>query len=253
MARMSEGELKALLDSKITNAIGYQGGKLSQDRQQADRYYAGEPFGNELEGRSQVVSRTVAEAVDGMMPSLMKIFSSGDEVVKFEPEGPEDEEGSKQATDYVNWIWNKQNEGFANFFTWFKDSLLKKTAVVKIWWDESIKNEKESYEGLSEDEFNTLLADPDLELTEHTEYPDPNGAAAPPSGAMPGAGPMPIPSAPAAQPMSALNLRLLECRRGIWNTCRCSRRLHPCCTTPCSAASATSPRFASWRCRPTSS
>ncbi len=145
---MTEDELRQLLSAKIQNSIGYQGGRLSQERQVADRYYNGEPFGNELAGRSQVVSRDVAEAVDGMMPSLMKIFTSGDEIVKFEPQGPEDEEIAKQATDYVNWIFMRQNPGFDNLFTWFKTGLLKKNGLLKIWWDRRELDKKETYEGL---------------------------------------------------------------------------------------------------------
>jgi len=171
---MDDSELRGLIASKIQNAIGYQGGRLSQERQLADRYYQGSPFGNELPGRSQVVSRDVAEAVDGMMPSLMKIFTSGDEIVKFEPTGPEDEEVAKQATDYVNWIFMKQNTGFSIMFDWFKTALLKKNGLLKIWWDKREINKKETYEGLDDWAFRKLMDDPDLELVEHDEYPDPD-------------------------------------------------------------------------------
>ena len=56
---MSEGELKGILNAKVTNSLGYYGGKLSKARVTALQYYQGEPFGNELDGRSQVVSRDV--------------------------------------------------------------------------------------------------------------------------------------------------------------------------------------------------
>jgi hypothetical protein len=69
------------------------------------------------------------------MPSLMKVFSSGDEVVRFEPRGPEDEAAAVQATDYVNWIWNHDNDGFSVFHDWFKDALLKMMGAVKRFWD----------------------------------------------------------------------------------------------------------------------
>ena len=69
MPKMLDSDLAAILDAKIHNALGYQGGRLSQERRQAERYYKGEVFGNEIEGRSQVVSHDVAEAVDSMMPS----------------------------------------------------------------------------------------------------------------------------------------------------------------------------------------
>ncbi len=174
MTKMSDGDLAAILDAKIHNALGYQGGRLSQLRRQAERYYKGESFGNEIDGRSQVVSRDVAEAVDSMMPSLMRIFASGDQVVRFNPSGPQDEAIADQATDYVNWIWNQQNEGFANFYSWFKDALLKKTGAIKIWWDASEDVTRETYQGLTDEELQLLAGDPGIEMVEHDEYVDPS-------------------------------------------------------------------------------
>ncbi|MDB5405417.1 MAG: phage portal protein [Rhodospirillales bacterium] len=72
MPKMSDTDLQAILDAKIQNSLGYQGGRLAQERRQAEQYYKGEAFGNEIDGRSQVVSHDVAEAVDSMMPSLLR-------------------------------------------------------------------------------------------------------------------------------------------------------------------------------------
>jgi hypothetical protein len=117
---MREDDLAAIVAAKITGALGYQGGAVQRTPEgrgvlqgRAVRQRDGRPL--------QVVSRDVAEAVDAMMPPLVKIFVSGDEVVRFEPTRPEEEEQAKQATDYVNWIWQQQNDGFSIFHTWFKD------------------------------------------------------------------------------------------------------------------------------------
>jgi hypothetical protein len=173
MPKMPDHDLKALVAAHINGAVDAQGGRLAQERAQAERCYRGERLGNELEGRSQVVSRDVAEAVDAMLPSLMRIFAGGDEVVRFEPVGPEDEEAARQATDYVNWIWNRQNDGFAVFYAWFKDALLKKCGIVKIWWEECDEARRETYEGLSEAEWRLIAADPAVEIVEQRAYPDP--------------------------------------------------------------------------------
>ncbi|MBV9522746.1 MAG: hypothetical protein JO010_08135, partial [Alphaproteobacteria bacterium] len=182
--------------AKIYNSLGFQGGLLSQERRQAERFYKGEAFGNEIDGRSQVVSRDVAEAVDSMMPSLMRIFSSGDQVVRFNPSKPGAEAMADQATDYVNWIWAQQNEGFQVFHAWFKDALLKKTGIIKIWWDASEDATRESYEGLTDAELEALRLDPGITITQHQEYPDPSAAAPSPpqadgAGAAPAAAPAP--------------------------------------------------------------
>jgi hypothetical protein len=166
MAQMDDLTLASIVKNRVSDAIGLSGDQLSQDRMDAMKYYRGEKFGNERDGRSQVVSRDVAEAVDGILPGLIKIFMSGDEIVRYEPRGPEDEANCKQATDYVNWILNQQNDGFRLFYTWFKDALLQRTGIVKIWWDDAEKITKEVYKGLSEEQFAMLQMDESIEITE---------------------------------------------------------------------------------------
>ena len=98
-SKMTTVELKALLASEEKAALGYMSSQLSAGRQKAMDYYMGEPFGNEMQGRSSVVSTEVADTVEWIMPSLLKIFAAGDEYVTFEPQGREDEEAAKQATE----------------------------------------------------------------------------------------------------------------------------------------------------------
>ena len=78
-------------------------------------YYLGKPFGNEVEGRSQIVSSDVADTIEWILPSLLKIFTSGERVVRFDPVGLEDEAAADQATDYINHIFQKDNPGFGHF------------------------------------------------------------------------------------------------------------------------------------------
>lgn len=166
MAKMYDDTLAGIVKNRIDDSLGLNGDQLSEDRINALKYYRGDPFGNEREGRSQVVSRDVAEAIDGVLPGLIKIFTSGDEVVRFDPRGPEDEQQAKQATDYVNWVVNQQNEGFRLFYTWFKDALLQKTGILKVWWDDAEQITKEKYEGLTQEQLMMLQADEDIEIEE---------------------------------------------------------------------------------------
>ena len=61
-------------------------GQIAEERQNALDRYKGEPYGDETEGRSAVVMRDVADTVEWIKPSLLKIFCSGDEVVSFNPQ-----------------------------------------------------------------------------------------------------------------------------------------------------------------------
>lgn len=163
---MTEEELLNAVRQKIDSATGAYGnaGRWQSERLKADRYYKGDPRGDEREGRSQVISRDVAEAVDALMPSLMRVFASGDKVVEFQPTGPEDEEAAEQATDYINWIWLQQNPGFRIMHDWFKDGLLHRLGILKIWWDVATETSREIYRGLSGEEVEILQTDPEIEL-----------------------------------------------------------------------------------------
>ena len=104
--------------------------------EQADnlKYYYGEPFGNEEDGFSQVVTRDVLETVEGIMPELMKIFAGTDQVVEFDPVGPGDEEKVEIAGKYISHLFMNRGNGYEVLYDWFKDALLMKNGVVKVGW-----------------------------------------------------------------------------------------------------------------------
>lgn len=172
---MTENELIALIESEERNSIGADSGLLSDQRRKALQYYYGQPYGNEVEGRSQVVTSEVFDAVEGIMPSLLSIFTSSDQIVRFEPEGPEDEEVAQQATDYINYIFSRDNNGFLVLYCAVKDALLQKNCFTKVYWEEYTDSKKESYQGLTDNEFAYIASDPELELTAHTAIPGVEG------------------------------------------------------------------------------
>lgn len=164
LSKKKEKELKGTITREITDALGYQNGKLVQERSLALDYYNSEPFGNEVEGRSQVVSSDVLEAVESVLPSLLRIFTAGDDIVKFEPVSAEDEELAQQVTEYINHIIMKDNDGWKIFYTWFKDALIQKNGFIKHYYKYEDEFVKESYKGLTDIEYQALLVDDDVEV-----------------------------------------------------------------------------------------
>ena len=75
--KITEEELVTRIRGEITNSLGYMGDTISQQREQAMQYYYGLPFGNEVDGRSQFVDTTVADTIEWIKPSLMRVFASG--------------------------------------------------------------------------------------------------------------------------------------------------------------------------------
>ena len=161
-----DNKLKSILDSEIDDAIGYLETETTDERQKALEYYLGEPYGNEVEGKSQIITREVAEVVDGALPQLMRTFTASDDAVAFEPVNQGDEEKAEQATLYVNHIFYKDNNGFEVMHDWMKDALLQKVGVVKAYWDEKEDVKKEKYYGLNDDELAMIMQDPEVEVVE---------------------------------------------------------------------------------------
>lgn len=174
MARMQETTLKSVLAAEKAAALGgTQASDLSHQRSLAMDYYQGEMDDMPVPaGRSRAVSTDVADTVDGIMPSLMDIFTAGDEVARFDPVGPEDEAAAAQETDYVNHVFYQENAGFTVLHAMIKDALIQKNGIVKIWWEEGKRESRETYLSLSEDAYALLLADESIEIVEHTQRQD---------------------------------------------------------------------------------
>jgi hypothetical protein len=161
---MDNNTLKGILDSEIDNSLGFIQTETTDERRRALQYYNREAYGNEVEGRSSIVTGEVAEVVDGALPQLLRVFTQSDEMVRFEPKGAGDEEKARQATEYVNWVLNHDNSGVILFHNWFKDALLQKNGIVKVYWDDQIDVTKEKYQDLNEEELTMLLADEEVEV-----------------------------------------------------------------------------------------
>jgi hypothetical protein len=172
--RIDDEELVSLINGHTEDALGY-GGEISEQREKSMEYYYGLPFNNEVAGRSSYVDSTVADTIEWIMPSLMRVFASGDEICVFNPVGPEDVEAAKQATDYVNHVLLKQNPGWTLIYDFFKTALLQKQGFLKVWWAEDESFEREEYENLSDLELEALLADDAVEVLEHTELEEDEG------------------------------------------------------------------------------
>ena len=167
MAKMRNSEVLALLGQLLENSIGYFEGNIGAERRTAFKYYLGKPYGNEIEGRSQVVTQDVLEVVENILPSLLRIFTAGEQIVKFDPQGPEDQQMAEQCTDYVNYIFMKDNPGFMILYTMFKDALLQKNGFVKHYYKEIEKTKTEEYADLTDVEYNSLLIDDTVTIEEH--------------------------------------------------------------------------------------
>lgn len=166
---MTDRELLAAVGAEFESAMGSSGGEISIERAKAWRYYHRKKLGNEVEGQSSVVTSDVSDVVDGLMPSLLRLFTTADNLITFDPQGPEDMAAAEQESDYVNYVFFKENDAFTTMYNWFFDALVQKNGIVKAFWDEQERVSQESYQGLSREELMDLAADDELEIVERSE------------------------------------------------------------------------------------
>ena len=171
--KMDDEKLLSHLQANESDASNFVWGSLADDREKAMKEYFRYPYGNEQDGLSQIVTSEVQDTVEWMLPDLLDIFTSTDKAVVFEPTKANDVEGAEQATDAVNYVFHKQNNGFLVLYTAFKDALLVKNCAVM--WRKETKRTKQvtPAQGASEEMLAMLLqeAGEDAEIEQATPLP----------------------------------------------------------------------------------
>lgn len=170
---MTEDELVVAVDSEVRQAMGKSFDELAEQRAKAVEYYYGNPYGDEKPDRAQVVTREVLDTIEWIKPELMKLFASGGDTVRFDPQGPDDVAQADQETDYCNYLLHRKNEGFKIIYQWITDGLLQKNGIVKAWYSKSRARVREEYEGLTQVEYLAMASDPDIEIIESAQRPSP--------------------------------------------------------------------------------
>jgi hypothetical protein len=132
-----KSEWQTALYQMVTNAILYVDGELSEERAKAESYYKGDPLGNEREGRSKVVMTELRDAVLMILPSLMRVFFNPNPALEYQPAQIGAVDKAKQMTQFImDVVLQQDNQGFLVFHDWFKDALVKRFGVVKVWQDD---------------------------------------------------------------------------------------------------------------------
>lgn len=168
--KMTESDLLRFLDEEARQAYHFTEGEIASDRVRSQRAYMREPYGTEEEGRSGVVASDVFDAVEGILPDLIEVFTGSDKAVVFEPVGPEDEESAEQVTNACNYVFYKQNNGFLILYSAIKDGLMLKTGGVKWYYEKKRTPTFTRYRNVDEMQLAVFLtSNPKAVVMEKTE------------------------------------------------------------------------------------
>jgi hypothetical protein len=133
------------------------------------------------------------------------------------PRSEDEADMAEQATDYVNYVFWNDNDGFLNLYGAIKDALTVKTGFLKWWTDDNREIRRKRFQNISADQIRMLLSeDPSAKIFEigkpvpdRMPAPPPMAPPPPPSpplppnpGGPPGAGPVLPPGMAAPGPMA---------------------------------------------------
>jgi hypothetical protein len=171
---LDERQILNIIGNELNNSAGgiSSSDSIEYAREAALATYLGQPDGKEVEGRSSIISTDVADAIEWIMPEVMKAFTQNNEVVTFDAVCSGDEEQAEMESKYVYDILMKENNGFLILHQFVKDALMQKNGFLKVFYERTEDDVSENYTGLTEQESQMILADPELELTAMTQYDD---------------------------------------------------------------------------------
>jgi hypothetical protein len=171
MPKMTDEELVALIGQKLDRVINDDDGEVSTLRQENFNYYYGKPYGDERDGYSKVVTRECYEAIEWALPSILRVFTSGDRIVTFDPVGKDDEKAAEQETDVVNHFLLNEAQGFMVFYEWIKDALMYPNGYSKVWMEEIKEVKTEEYQGVPQGSLVQMMEAEGIEILEQESYP----------------------------------------------------------------------------------
>ncbi|MFT8736581.1 MAG: hypothetical protein ABF760_03865 [Zymomonas mobilis] len=175
---LSNSALLAVLQEKADHAESWHNSLLAEDQANAIDFYEARPFGDEEEGRSQVVSPDVAEVVDYMTISLLRTIVSGDRVVEFEPVAEDQAQDADDATEAVSYAFMHGQDGYKILHDWIQSGLIEKIGIIKT----AILSERRAtirHIHLEEDALAALLMEaegnPDIQISVADSENEANG------------------------------------------------------------------------------
>ncbi len=167
---MDEPTLLKILKEEETDAASYYTSELAIAQSDAmDRFHA-RPYGDEVPNRSKVVTHDIEDTINWIMPMLMRTFASSDDLITCDDNGlPDNDPNLKEAADYLRHVWFKDNKGDSNLHDFAFDALLQRVGILRMYWEPPSPKPPRLIEGLTADQLQRYLSDPEYDILEMQE------------------------------------------------------------------------------------
>ena len=156
---LANDDLIALLRKEEEAASGYQDAALSAVREEALAYYDRQPYGDEQEGASSIVTSEFADVVESLMPGLMRVFTGSDDLAKFAPMAPGQEKWAKEASEYVPHVLMRQNDGFRIISALLKDALMYRLSGATVDLEDVEDKRSVPVQNLTQDAIDLIVSE----------------------------------------------------------------------------------------------
>ena len=118
--------------------------------------YNGQPYGNEVKGRSAIVVKDVKKAIKAMSPSIIEPFISTNTLVTAKPATIGGEDKASYEADILNYQYNNEFDKL-EFITSISTILPKEgTVFVRTGWDFKEDVKKKTIKGLNQQDYLTI-------------------------------------------------------------------------------------------------
>lgn len=167
LEKMTDDQVQDIASDAVTSAISFIESEIAEDRIKSQRYFEGETDIGQEDGRSRIVATKVRDTIRAIKPSLMRVFLSSENAVEFIPTSQEDVKGAEQATKYANYRFNELN-GYTLLNDVIHDALVKKTGVLKVWWQDETEEEFFNFSNVTEEEMSAIVNEDDATVIEQS-------------------------------------------------------------------------------------
>ena len=164
---MKPDQIESIVSEAVTDALDFIESEVSEDRIKAQRYFEGECDLGYEEGRSKIVATKVRDTIRALKPSLMRVFLSNDKYVQYVARTPQEVNQAETATQYIHAHFTERN-GYKVMADAIHDSLLKKTGIVKVYWDTYETGQMYDLTGLTEQEYMMIAQEDGVEIVEQS-------------------------------------------------------------------------------------
>lgn len=164
--KLSDAAFQRVFTAMVSDARQYRDGQLAPNRIKQWNYYKGLVDATPKRNRSKAVSMEVRDTVEAVHAQLMKIFGASGHIVSFEAQVPSAQRQAEIATEYVHWLFLRENRGWTVLSDFLRDALIGDAGVFFHRAETEERVQEEEYEGLTPDEADALAGEDDVTVLE---------------------------------------------------------------------------------------